>query len=187
MSRWRSHSASLLRLRSLLPPWWLCRWCNSHSHLPVRCARDPSHPRRHPAWSRRWDLVLHHAKVEKLTDAHGGPPISFIKRLSGNSTWVGSHSGTRFSRRGQTSSFLGQLTVSLYKLLMILKCYVLRKFLMRSEQQGVSDSWNSCLTSGVAVEVERKNEIPLNSFGLPHAPYLLLIIVCWKWVLLVGK
>lgn len=36
---------------------------------------------------------------------------------------------------------------------------------MRSEQQGVSDSWNSCLTSGVAVEVERKNEIPLIALG----------------------
>lgn len=42
----------------------------------------------------------------------------------------------------------GHFTVCLYKLLIILKCYTLRKFLMRTEQLGVSDSWNSCPTPG---------------------------------------
>ena len=94
-----------------------------HGHLSVRRARDPSHPRRHPAWSRRWDLVLHHAKVGETHRRYGGPPISFIKRLSGEQHMgLGPTLGLSLAEEVRPP-LPGQLTVSLYKLLMILKCY----------------------------------------------------------------
>ena len=67
---------------------------------------------------------------------------------------------------GVRPPLMGQLTVSLYKLLMILKRYIQTgSFIWEMGSRGVSDSWNSCPTSGVAVEVEMKNEIPLIALG----------------------
>ena len=98
-----------------------------HGHVPLRRARDPSHQRRHPAWSRRWDLVLHHAEVGETHRRHGGPPISFIKRLSGEQHMgLGPTLGLGLAE-GVRPPLPGQLTVSLYKLLMILKCYGTRE------------------------------------------------------------
>lgn len=44
-----------------------------HGHVPVRRAGHPPRPRRHPARSRRWDLVLHHTQVGEDHGRHGGP------------------------------------------------------------------------------------------------------------------
>lgn len=54
-----------------------------HGHVPVCRARDPPHPRGHPARSWRWDLVLHHAEVGETHRCHGGLMLSFTNPTLG--------------------------------------------------------------------------------------------------------
>lgn len=113
-----------------------------HGHVPVCRARDPAHPRGHPARSWRWDLVLHHTEVGEAHGCHGGLTVSFMMYMGagGMAHGEGTHAGTLFDRRGQTSSHRAS-HCPLYKVLLIWEWYALRKSLMRSGQLGVFRFW----------------------------------------------